>query len=278
MGYTLPPLSKHIRVLTAEESDRLDKADPHLPKSLKDCVTCRGKKTFRWWKEYGISTDIVDYDCPCAEQFVLFKYLLNAGLPKDLQRYGLGDLVAVDPSATEAMTDYVTDHEFFISQGHGFIFRGSRGTGKTLLAALMLKQLLDKGVDGYYVVFTDMLDAFAAGWRDDAAKVWFDSRIKSAPLLVVDDIGKEHPNRVSMSSVAIDNVFRSRVQAGRPTIITTNLTPAEMSANYSSALETMAGKSLSFEFGGDSWRDSEEERTRNEIEMRLRLTRPIVIQ
>jgi len=274
----LPPVSKHIRVLLPEESARLDAMYPtSLPKSLKDCVTCRGQKTFRWWVEHGFSDEIGEYECPCAEQFVLYKYLLNAGVGLRYQRYGIGDLDDLPPKILEAAEDYLGNSDYYIGQGVGLYFHGDRGTGKTLLATILLKQLLDEGVDGYFTTFNDMLDNFAAGWSNDAQRSWFDSRVRNAPLLVVDDIGKEHANRVGMSSVAVDNIFRARVQNALPTIITTNLTAKEMKDRYSSALETIAGQAMYCEFEGVSYRNSEMELARRRAELENKLTRPIMI-
>lgn len=276
---TLPPLSKHIRVLSAEDSERLDLLYPStLPKSLKDCPTCRGTKAFHWWTEYNVpESGISLYECPCDEQFVLFKYLLNAGIGLEYQRYNIGDLDSVSPVAVAASNNYLEDADYYLARGVGFIFQGDRGTGKTLLASILLKQLLDIGVDGYFTTFNDMLDNFTSGWSNDKHKLWFESRIRNAPLLVVDDIGKEYEGRVGVSKVMIDNVFRSRVNNALPTIITTNLSPHDMAARYSAALETIAGRSQTYQFIGPSYRTSDKgiEQFRRELE--LKLTRPIVI-
>jgi DNA replication protein DnaC len=275
----LPPLSKHIRVLTQEESARLDAKYPStLPKSLRDCVTCRGKKQFKWWTDYGISEEIGTYECPCSEQFVLYKYLLNSGLGLELQRYAVGDLKGVPIGAFDAAMDYVDESDYYVGQGYNFIFRGDRGTGKTLLATLTLKQLLDKGIDGYFTTFNDMLDNFTAGWNNDETRVWFEARAKNAPLLVVDDIGKEYEGRVGISKVMIDNIFRSRVNDALPTIITTNLTAEQMGLRYSAALETIASKSRTFEFNGTTWRNSAQEIEQLRKELDNKLTRPVLIK
>lgn len=272
----LPPLSSHIRVLNKDESDRLDEKFPSLPKSLKDCVTCRGNKSFRWWVDLE-SDEIGEYECPCAEQFVLHKYLLNAGLGVRLQRYSIRDLTSVPIEAMNLFADYIENRDFYLGQGHGFLLHGDRGTGKTLLASLMMKRMLNFGVDGYFTTFTDLLDNFAAGWQDDKQKQWFDIRVRNAPLLVVDDIGMEHPNRVAMAANSVDNIFRTRVNNALPTIITTNLSNDELARRYSTALETIAGNAQEYEFTGDTWRNSAGWNTRLNKEKHNHLTRPIMI-
>lgn len=275
---TLPPISKHIRVLNQDESDRLAALYPStLPKSLKDCVTCKGKKCFRWWADHGTSDEVAEWECTCDEQFVLHKYLLNAGIGTKYQRFGIGDLDHVSPIAVAAANEYLENADYYLNAGVGFIFEGDRGTGKTLLATILFKQLLDRGVDGYFTTFNDMIDNFASGWTNDKEKVWFDSRVRNAPLLVVDDIGMEGEKRSGMSRVMIDNIFRARVSGALPTIITTNLSPNEMSDRYSTALQTLAGNSKNYTFRGNSYRESEWEIERNKVELEKKLTRPIMI-
>lgn len=274
--FQLPSLSPHIRVLTKEESDRLDRQYSFLPKNLKDCVTCKGKKCFRWWSEYNIpNSGISEYVCPCAEQFTLYKYFLNAGIGLEYQRYNIGDLESVSKKAVAEANEYLVNADYYMARGRGFIFQGDRGTGKTLLASILLKQLLDRGIDGYFTTFNDMIDNFTSGWKDDQQKGWFDARVRNIPLLVVDDIGKEYVGRVAVSQVMIDNIFRSRVNNALPTIITTNLTPEQMADRYSSALETIAGRSQVHIFTGPSYRNKQYQEQEEEIKNGL--TRPIVV-
>jgi DNA replication protein DnaC len=274
----LPPLPDSVKALSAEQSERLERLHSNLPKSLSQCVTCAGRKEFQWFEDYGFRDDpkIVTFDCPCSDQFVLFKFLLNAGIGKAYQRYALGDCADADPAAIAAVNEYLDSSEYYITQGRGLIFHGTHGTGKTLLTTILLKQLLAKGVDGYFTTFVGLLDNFAAGWKDDKEKHWFDKRIRNAPLLVVDDIGKENPNMNRMASSSLDGVFRSRTQNGLPTIVTTNLTPKEFEHTYStSAMELLTETSLFYSFKGQSYRKTVQER--NDTEAKLRLSRPITI-
>lgn len=273
----LPPISKHIRVLVAEESTRLDVLHPTLPRTLKQCVTCHGAGRFKWWVDYGVSEETDDYECPCAEQLTLHKFLLNAGIGLRYQRYGIGDLDQVSSLATKVANEYLEAADYYVGNGYGLYFQGDRGTGKTLLATILLKQLLDTGVDGYFTTFNDMLDNFVAGWTSDEQRTWFDSRVRNAPLLVVDDIGKEYSGRVGVSKVMVDNIFRSRVNNALPTIITTNLSVDEMASRYSSALETIAGQALHVKFEGSSYRESELEIARRQREIEKKLSRPVMI-
>lgn len=273
----LLPLPDAVRVLTGEESERLDQLHSNLPKSLDQCVTCAGAKQFRWYADYGTDDTIVDYECPCSDQFVLFKFFLNAGIGKAYQRYALGDITDVDPNALQGISDYLENAQYYLSRGRGLIFHGTHGSGKTLLATILLKQLIAlRGIDGYFTTFTNLLDSFAAGWRDDKQRQWFEKRVRNVPLLVVDDIGKENRNLNNMASTALDGVFRTRTQNGLPTVVTTNMTPEHFGKTYgSSAMELLNETSFFYSFTGSSFRMTAKER--NDTEARQRLSRPIVV-
>jgi DNA replication protein DnaC len=273
----LPELPGAVRVLTKEESERLDSLYPSLPKSLAQCPTCYGEKQFRWYAEYGVDDNIVDYECPCADQFILFKYFLNAGVGKQGQVVHLADATGVDTVALEMISDYIENAHYYVNRGMGLLFHGNAGTGKTFLATLLMKQLLAySGVDGYFTTFNQFLDNFAAGWRDDNNRLWFEKRVRNAPLLIVDDIGKEYFGRTDMAASAIDTVFRTRTQNLLPTIVTTNLSLEAFKKSYSSGVMSLLSETaLTHEFTGADWRKNQADRNREEA--RLRLTRPIVV-
>jgi hypothetical protein len=260
-----------------EESERLESLYPGLPTSLSQCPTCAGLKWFRWYDDYGSAEQkIVDYDCSCPDQFILFKYFLNAGIGKQGQRLALGDAVGVDPSALMMIDEYLQQSTYLVNRGMGLLFYGSHGSGKTMLVTILIKQLLAEGIDGYFTTFNTLLDNFASGWKDDKNRIWFEKRVRNAALLVVDDIGRENKNLNNMASNALDGVFRSRVQNSLPTIITTNLSLSDFEKSYSSGVMSLVSEtSLIHEFRGDDWRPNQRER--NQKEAKLMLSRPIVV-
>lgn len=276
-NYQLPPNPDAVRVLHSEESERLESMYPGLPKSLDHCPTCYGKKTFRWYADYGNDNTIVEYDCPCADQFILFKYFLNAGIGKQGQVSMMADAIGVKRTSLELINDYVENAHYYLNRGMGLLLHGEVGTGKTFLSTLLMKQLLAlSGVDGYFTNFNQMLDNFASGWTNDKNRLWFDKRVKNAALLVVDDIGKEHIGRNAMATSMVDTIFRTRTQNLLPTIVTTNLSLNDFKTSYSSGvMDLLTETSITHEFAGISWRKNQGERNREEA--RLKLTRPIVV-
>lgn len=283
----LPTLPPTVRALRDDESRHLDKQFPGLPKSLKDCPTCQGMKEFRWYKDHPEDKEIVTYECPCADQIRLFKFFLHAGLGKSYQVLSWADVdaqvFAHNQDAMDALADYWQNSMYYVARGFGLMLYGGNGTGKTLLSSLLLKRLLThgRGVDGYFTTFTNLLDRYAGGWADKDLAAWFERRVTNAEVLVIDDIGKEYSGRISMSSNALDNVLRTRVQHDRPTIFTTNLSMPEFRKTYSgSTWGLLSEKVLPYEIKGEyddknvGFRDQQLKRHRDELYHRL--IRPIV--
>jgi DNA replication protein DnaC len=239
-------------------------------------VTCRGNGLFNWWDDEGQGTEIVEYKCPCEEQFLLNRWLLNSGVDLRHQRQSWRDATGVGSAVFTKLYDYTDNVDQYVGAGIGLMMHGMNGTGKTMMANLVLKRLLLDGRDCFFTTFGDLLDSFTAGWRNEDDKVWFETRIRHAGILVIDDIGKEHTGRHQVAESTFDLVLRARVGADRPTLVTTNYTPEEVRQNYAiSALSLLRECSLFVEFAGIDYR---EELARQRIDEALRgITRPVVL-
>ena len=237
------------RSLTDPEASRLQSQDAHLwltPKTT--CLTCTkeshgGVATFRT-REYG---EIVTYDCSCMEQWKLHRWLLNAGVDKRYQRFSWDDATHVNGDAQSAVMRYVVNAPSQISRGDGLtLWSEGRGTGKTLLASLLLKGLMADGHDGYFTQFNEMLENYTAGWRNQDERAWFTRRVRNAGVLVVDDMGRENKGRANITESMFDTVIRARVAACKPTIITTNYTPDQLFQGYGSNVMSLLNEVNSY--------------------------------
>jgi DNA replication protein DnaC len=271
----LPPLPATVRTLTDEALGWLEVQHPDLRKGPADCVTCRGRRTFRWWDAERTST--VEYDCPCNEQYILHLRLLYAGVGLAYQRLDWADFLELPKAAEDAAVEYVQNAETFAESGIGMLLWGDRGTGKTMLAELMLKDLVCRHrVDGLSITFAALLEAFSGGWRDAKLKTWFDGRLRNAGLLLVNDVGREHRGERTIADSTLEDVLRSRAEHGRPTIITSNLRPAELTTYYGpNTASLMTESMIEVEFRGSDRRMAVKARMLDEIKQGL--TRPVTI-
>jgi DNA replication protein DnaC len=281
----LPPLPGHIRPLPNDDNAALEARYPGLAIDLKHCVTCKGAKTFRWYDGAGRphstqapqTPPVVEYDCPCADQRILHRWLLNGGVTESYQRLGWGDLWYY-PEGTKATVDqYLAHADGFIDSGFGLILYGSRGTGKTLLAHLVLKTLISRGYDGYSTSFTQMIDTYAGGWTDKAERNWFNARVRNAGVLLVDDLGRERNKGAgSVGESALEEVIRHRVARSKPTMITSNFSLDQIEGGYGGhTMSLLRERASTCKFEGADRRD--EMRQRSTMEITAGLRRPVVL-
>ena len=270
----LEPNPLSVRAPSDEDLERLKGLYPSLERALKICVTCRNAHIFKWRD----GNDIVTFRCPCDEQLGLHLWLLNAGLDLRYQRLGWSDAVGVEHGVTKTIMDYAEHAQAYATSGVGLVLIGRRGTGKTMISALLLKELMSRGFTGYFSTFQGLLDLYTAGWGKNTAdeRLWYDRKIKNVGVLVVDDMGREHDGRLPVAEAAFDDVLRARVAADRPTIITSNRGLQELGELYSlNAMSLLDECTLAVEFTGEDYRPTQ--RGLRLDEARQGLTRPLVV-
>ena len=281
----LPPNPEGIRVLTSIESDRLklNFTDPKkLPPSYKQCITCKGKREFKWYNPnaYGDMDPFGIYECPCVEQWVMHRYFLYNGIGLNLMRIGWMHCYA-DRDAKRAVQDYLVDRnlDWNLENGTGLYMYGPRGTGKSLMASIFLRRTLALGHTGHWTTFIEMREAYTNAWKDKDKATWFNLKIRGTGVLVIDDPGREMKsgNSVELSRTVLDDVIRHRMAGGLPTIITSNETPDSFRQLYGGNVDSLIQeRMIPVPVPGDDYRpkmrpDALKERDQG-------LTRPIVIQ
>lgn len=138
----------------------------------------------------------------------------------------------------ENMIDIVGIAEGFIdafdeNNGRNLLFYGSTGLGKTFLSNCIAKSLLDKQkIVIYQTAFTIMDILERRRFRNDRDKVveYQYDLLFGADLLIIDDLGTELTN--SFTNAEIFNIVNTRLINGKKTIVSTNLTPKEISQTY----------------------------------------------
>lgn len=271
-----PPLPEHIRPLWDSELVRLRAKHSNLP-TVGNCLTCHGTKTYRWYSPEG---EVTDFSCDCEAQWLLHLWLLSSGIERNHQRLFWRDMTATEDMALGAVAQYAMYAPQFVDQGRGLMLYGGHGSGKTSLAVLLLKTLIADGHDGYFTTFTEMLDTYTGGWRSPNDKAWFDSRVKNAGVLVIDDVGREFQGRTSsgLPERAFEEVLRHRLSAGIPTFVTTNKAPEEINQGYGGGvMSLLAERSTTYLFQAADFRRADSVKVRFAEEVRLGLTRPIAL-
>jgi len=114
---------------------------------------------------------------------------------------------------------------------NGMLLRGRTGLGKTHLSLSIASAVIDKG---YNVIYGSAPDILRMIEREHFGNAPADSdtlgMVIRADLLVFDDLGAEFDTKFSQS--ALYNIINDRINALRPTVISTNLEHNELSERY----------------------------------------------
>jgi len=249
------------------EAERLYRSRPELragPDTY--CPTCDKTGTYRW--QGG------EHPCDCALQLQLAKHYSAAGIGVLYQRMDWGDYGG-DSELLQGVHDYLANHRAYVGQGIGLLFYGDIGTGKTLVANLVLKELVKLGYTCFATTFASTVEAFTSTWGSSSEKEWFARRFMHSQVLLLDDLGRELRTGHNLPQSTFDMILRTRVAEGRPTILTTNSSIAELEQGYGAqVLSLLKEQSLAWHFSGQDFRPTANQRRLSEI--RNGEIRPIV--
>jgi DNA replication protein DnaC len=124
--------------------------------------------------------------------------------------------------------------EFAKSPDGWLVFWGDNGSGKTHLAAAIVNYRYQNNQPTLFVVVPDFLDHLRSTFSPES-KISYDQlfeRVKTAPLLIMDDFGKQ--TTTPWAQEKLYQVINYRYNALLPTVITTNCSPDEIYSPISS--------------------------------------------
>ena len=116
------------------------------------------------------------------------------------------------------------------------VLQGPTGCGKTHLAAAIANYQLQKGKPVFFKVVPDLLDYLRSTFNPES-KVTYDElfeRVRSAPLLILDDFGKQASTPWAQEKLY--QVINYRYNARLPTVITTRLPLEDIEIEISSRM------------------------------------------
>jgi len=169
-------------------------------------------------------------DCTCKAVKNIAKKLKSSGLKDQQLKYTIEGYKAnaENKNMIEGVKRYLKawpDVIYSDSESKGFCLVGNAGIGKTMLACIIAKDMLDKGIPVVFVPSADLLAELrdAQFKKDDEGienKLDYLSKIE---VLILDDIGKEKPTEwiQSMYYRLIDMRYRNNLLTG----FTTNYYP-----------------------------------------------------
>lgn len=112
----------------------------------------------------------------------------------------------------------------------GLLLAGTTGTGKTRLAESVLRVLAEAGAPGYFITSSDYFDLFTPSFSEklDVSYAQLRELFAGVSCLVFDDVGTT--SWTDARRDRLQQLIDARAAAHLPTIVTTNLTKKQMSA------------------------------------------------
>ena len=142
----------------------------------------------------------------------------------------------------------------FSERSMNLLFQGGTGLGKTFLSACIARVVAQNGHSVCYDTAASALEAFelkkfardAETAEKAATRV---ERMLECELMILDDLGTEMLTQISIS--ALYTLINTRLVEGKKTIISTNLTDAELARRYTPQIcSRIDGEFLKLPFAG----------------------------
>lgn len=125
-----------------------------------------------------------------------------------------------DKEAFDVCSAYANDSKLMDRKRNSLLLGGGYGSGKTHLAAAVSNVLIDRGIPVLFGTSITHLDNLRSEIENTAQKTYL-SKMKSTPMLVIDDLGKE--KKSEWTTQVWYDVINYRYEHMLPIIITTNL-------------------------------------------------------
>lgn len=185
--------------------------------------------------------------CTCMRRKLTEAGMMSSGLgslmkTQSFENFSL-DYYKNDPAAYARMQDNLQKIRVYATNfggpewgkiAHNMLFFGGTGLGKTHLSTSIARVVIEHGYDVFYNSAVGMLADFEiqrfgnSSVQGDAGNT---ARYTACDLLILDDLGTELVNQFTLS--VLYTVINTRMNLAKATIISTNLTAAELRKTYS---------------------------------------------
>ena len=215
---------------------------PAAEESENRCPVCDG----HGWVERRVPLGHPDFGelfpCRCREQVAdqhrMQRLQRYSGLSKEMLDRMTFDKFEVNRHDVTAEklgyleNAYTSAVTFAIKPDGWLLIAGNHGSGKTHLAVAVVDQCIRRGHPSLFTFVPDLLDHLRSTFSPNSP-VQYDQlfeQVKSAPLLILDDMGAE--TSTSWAKEKLYQIVVHRYNARLPTLITTYLTIDEIEAAH----------------------------------------------
>lgn len=183
------------------------------------------------------------------EHFILMR------IPK---RFWTVTFAQIESDLQEIVRNYLNNMDQMLDEGHGLLFWGENGRGKTSAAAFVAREVRRTGASVLMVTSASLIESVIE--KTEVEEGLLLDRARSVDFLLLDDLGKEHSTKTGFSERALENLFRDRSSSHLTTFVTTNMSFDGLIQRYKkSMLEVMKEILLPVKVEGRDFREDAKE-------------------
>lgn len=145
--------------------------------------------------------------------------------------------------------------ENFSLNSPNLLMKGTTGLGKTHLSLAIAREVIEKGFGVVYCSAPNILSKIEkehfSRYNEDEEST--EDLLTKCDLLILDDLGTEFSTQFTNATVY--NILNTRIMTNKPTIISTNMSIAELEKSYSQRFVSRTiGSSIKLDFVGNDIR------------------------
>lgn len=183
--------------------------------------------------------------CSCREEALFQFRLAQSGIPPKFKNMGFKEYAYKESEAYKTVQGYLSNAQDNRDQGTGLYLYGPSYTGKSLLACSLLIELMKRGYDCKFHYFDTLLNGEEKNPSAVIAGRW--------DFICIDRVGDVLNNLSNFKSGAVTgerihgaveflrSIISTRVNAGRPIIITSSVSLKDVDQVFPGLASTLLG-------------------------------------
>lgn len=200
---------------------------------------------------YTLGKDGKKLLCECRRESMYEFRLFKSGIPPKFRKMSFKDYSQKSSNTFHKVQDYIKNFATHRTEGMGLYLHGPSFTGKSLLACSVLMELMRNGYDCRYEAFDRLLDDHNYDLNRRADTEW-DLLCLERGINVVDRLTNFRAANLSGSPTHgaleyLNSILSRRSNAGRPTLITGNVSLTDLTAQVPELANTMIGNCIQIE-------------------------------
>ena len=189
------------------------------------CEICQGKG----WILKEIDNRMVSVRCECFRSEEIKRLKLNACIPPRFQNTTINNFNSLYESQMAAKKAALAFIEEYPLVDYGLFFVGPCGAGKTHLSIAILNEIIEKGYDGRFCDFNQLLMQIRSSYNAISRSSEMDILLSlfHFPILIIDDFACQRVTDWVLDTLSF--IIKSLYNERRILLLTTNIPSADIS-------------------------------------------------